>query len=81
MRALILMILFCIVTRERTCRTPLVIASRAKCSVRPSPYQFYTYRSVLVIAMEHSDRSNLIADRSPHCVRDDNSLYARNDKK
>ena len=35
----------------------------------------------LVIAMERSDRSNLLANRSPHCVRDDNLYYARNDKK
>ena len=33
------------------------------------------------MAMEGNDRSNLIADRSPHYVRDDNYLYARNDKK
>ena len=36
---------------------------------------------VLVIAMERSDRSNLLASRSPHYVRDDNLYYARNDKK
>ena len=34
----------------------------------------------LVIAMERSDRRNLLASRSPHCVRDDNPYYARNDK-
>ena len=34
----------------------------------------------LSLAMERSDRSNLIASRSLHCVRNDTSLYARNDK-
>ncbi|MEE1277259.1 MAG: hypothetical protein UHC59_09725 [Fibrobacteraceae bacterium] len=35
-------------TREKTCRTPLVIASRAEYTARQSAYQFYTYRTVLV---------------------------------
>jgi hypothetical protein len=34
----------------------------------------------LSLAMERSDRSNLLANRSPHYVRDDNLYYARNDK-
>ena len=34
----------------------------------------WNLRSVLVIAMEGNDRSNLLASRSPHCVRDDNLL-------
>jgi hypothetical protein len=33
----------------------------------------------LVIAMERSDRSNPIANRSPHCVRHDNPYYVRDD--
>ncbi|MBQ5611854.1 MAG: hypothetical protein IIU83_09740 [Fibrobacteraceae bacterium] len=31
-----------------------------------------TCHATLVIAMERSDRSNRLANRSPHCVRDDN---------
>ena len=39
----------------------LVIARRVEYTARQSAYQFYTYRTPLVIAMEHSDRSNLFA--------------------
>jgi hypothetical protein len=35
-----------------------------------------TCRKFFVIAMERSDRSNPIASRSPHCVRDDNPELA-----
>ena len=38
-----------------------------------------TCHANLVIAMEHSDRSNLLDNRSPHYVRDDNLYYTRNE--
>ena len=37
-----------------------------------SPWQPYTCHKFFVIAMEWNDRSNLLASRSPHYVRDDN---------
>ena len=40
---------------------------------------FVSCKRVLSLAMEWNDRSNLIANRSPHCVRDDNLYCVRDD--